>query len=218
MKFRIETTLILTFVILISCGKEVPLSPIKAGSVRDFPNSLGSTWVYYLTDNLQPPNDSVKPGTKLDTVTATIDRYATDPASGLKATVWSYFHNSSLIPEKLVVIHGDTVYFYWSYEKNDKIGLIFPFDYRDTWQTGGYLSGDRTTVIDTIAMRVPAGLYPRVYVLKNERRTSISTDERTMTLWFVPGLGIIKIHLHEKHLRSVGDSTWTLIDHNNSNF
>ncbi len=218
MNLRIEAILVLTFVIFASCGKEVPTSPIKAGSVRDFPNSLGSTWVYNLTDNLKPPNDSIKPGTTADTVTATIDRYATDPASGLKATVWSYIHNSSLIPEKLVVIRGDTVYFYWSYERNDKIGLIFPFDYRDSWQTGGFIAGDRTTVIDTITMRVPAGQYERVYVLKNERITSISTDKRTMTLWFVPGLGIIKIHLHEEHAQSVGDSTWTLIDHNNPNF
>jgi len=217
MRYRLAAFLIVFLLVLASCQKEVPLAPIKAGSVLDFPNSLGSTWVYHVTDNLQPI-DSNKPQIKTDTVTTTISRYATDPVSGLEATVWTYLQNSLPIAEKLVVIRGDTVYIYWSYENNDIIGLIFPFDYRDTWQTGGYLSGDKTTVIDTIALRLPTGLYPRVYVLENERRSTISTDKRIMTLWFVPGLGIVKIRLHEEHAQSVGDTTWMMVDHNNPNF
>jgi len=217
MKFRITALFIVLALFLASCEKEVPLAPIKAVSVRDFPNALGSSWVYRVIDNLQPV-DPNKPEIRIDTVTTIISRYATDPITGLEATVWTYLVNSQSIPEKLVVIRGDTVYFYWSWEKNDKIGLVFPFDYRDTWQTGGYLSGDKTTVIDTIALRLPTGLYPRVYVLENERRTSISTDKRIMTLWFVPDLGIVKIHLHEEHEQSEGDTTWTMVGHNNPNF
>ncbi len=217
MKYRISALLIVILLALASCVDEVPLAPIKAGSVRNFPNELGSTWVYHVIDNRQPV-DSNKPQLEIDTVTTTISRYAMDPVSGLQATVWTYLRNSAPIPEKLVVIRKDTVYFYWSYENNDKIGLIFPFDYRDTWQTGGFLSGDQTTVTDTIALRLPTGLYPRVYVLKNERRTSISTDKRTMTLWFVPDLGFVKIHLHEVHAESVGDTTWTMVAHNIPNF
>ena len=123
-------------------------------------------------------------------------------------------------------ISGDTVYFYWNTAPDStgqffffgKIGLVFPFDYRDSWQTGGPLSGDKTTVIDTIALRLPTGLYPKVYVLKNERRTSIASDKRIITLWFVPDFGIVKIHLHEEHGQSKGDTTWTIVDHNNPNF
>ena len=217
MNYRTATLLIALVLVLASCQKEVPIAPIKAGSVADFPNALGSTWVYHVIDNLQSI-DTNKPDIRIDTVTTSISRYATDPISGLEATVWTYIRNVSPIPEKLVVIRGDTVYFYWSYEKNDKLGLIFPFDYRDTWQTGGIITGDKTTVIDTISLRLPTGLYPKVYVLKNERRTSIASDKRIMTLWFVPDLGIVKIHVHEEHSQSVGDTTWTIVDHNNPNF
>ncbi|MCH8331013.1 MAG: DUF4835 family protein [Bacteroidetes bacterium] len=62
--------------------------------------------------------------------------------------------------------------------------------------------------------RVPAGLFENVFVLENKRRTTVSTDSRTITLWYVPNLGPIKIHLHEEHAQSVGDTTWTLVDHN----
>lgn len=202
-----------------SCQEKVPVEPIKAGSVKDFPNSVGSSWTYHVIDNLQPV-DSIKPVYIIDTVVTTIDRFATDPQFGL-AAVWTYIFNnnpSQQIPERPVIIRGDTVYMYWNFQNNDKIGLVFPFDIRDSWQTGGLLSGDRTTVIDTTAITLGGSIFNKVYVLENNWRTSISTDSRTITMWFVPDFGIIKMHFHEEHALSVGDTTWLLFDHNNPNF
>jgi len=218
---RIKLLSILTTLLLVAaaCQEEVPVAPIKAGSVRNFPNAIGSTWVYHVIDNLQPV-DSIKPEYIIDTVYVAIDRYDSEPPIGA-ATVWSYLFNNNIIqqyPERPVVIKGDTVYMYWNYLNGDKIGLVFPFDIRDSWRTGGLLSGDKTTVIDTTSLRVAAGQFPRVYVLKNERRTTISTDSRIATLWFVPDLGIIKMHFHELHSQSVGDTTWELVHHNNPDF
>ena len=225
MNYRIASLIISLLLVLASCQKEVPLAPIKTVTVSDFPNALGSTWVYHVIDSLQPI-DPNKPEIKIDTVTTTIDRHTTIQELGLEATVWTYQLRNRAFPIKLVEINGNTVYLYWNYGVDStgqftffgKIGLVFPFDYRDTWQTGGFVSGDKTTVIDTIALRLPTALYPKVYVLKNERRTSIESDKRIMTLWFVPKLGIVKIHSHEEHAQSVGDTTWIMVDHNNPNF
>ena len=74
--------------------------------------------------------------------------------------------------------------------------------------------GDETTVTDVISANVRGRLLENVFVLENKRRTTVSTDSRTITLWYVPNLGFIKIHLHEEHAQSVGDTTWTLVDHN----
>ncbi len=203
-----------------SCLDEVPLAPIKSGSVRNFPNALGSSWTYHVTDNLQPV-DSIKPVYIIDTVNVSIDRYAIDPQTNLSAAVWNYVftsNSSNQNPEKPVVIKGDTVYMYWNWNNGDKIGLIFPFEIRDSWRTGGILSGDKTTVLDTTSMTLGAGRFDKVFVLQNERRTSISTDSRVATLWFVPDFGIIKMHFHEEHQLSEGDTTWLLVDHNNPNF
>ncbi len=220
---RIKLLAVLATLLLIatSCQDKVPVAPIKAGSVRNFPNALGSGWVYHVIDNLQPV-DPNKPDYVIDTVTVTIDRYVTDPQTGFAdTTLWSYMFNGNTAqqyPERLVVINGDTVYMYWNWRNSDIIGLIFPFDIRDSWQTGGLLSGDKTTVTDTTSLRVGAGMFPKVYVLENERRTSISADSRIATLWFVPDLGIIKMHFHEVHSQSVGDTTWELVYHNNPDF
>lgn len=214
--------LVLMAVLLLagSCQDEVPLAPIKSGSVRNFPNALGSSWTYHVTDNLQPV-DSNKPVYKIDTVNVSIDRFAIDPQTNLSAAVWNYLflnNSSNQNPEKPVVIKGDTVFMYWNWNNGDKIGLIFPFDVRDSWQTGGLLSGDKTTVLDTISMNIGGSRFPKVFKLQNERRTTISTDSRVATLWFVPDFGIVKMHFHEIHQQSVGDTTWVLYDHNNPNF
>ncbi|MGH8015047.1 MAG: hypothetical protein ACREBV_02535 [Candidatus Zixiibacteriota bacterium] len=205
------------WLVFAGCTDKVPTAPIKAASVRNFPNTIGRSWTYHVIDNLQPV-DPNKPDPVIDTFSVTIDRLSTDPQSGLTATVWTYERNRIPIPEKLVVIKADTVYKYWNWQNSDKVGLVFPFDYRDSWETGGFLSGDRTTVTDTLSLRVQGGNFPRVYELVNERRTTVSTDKRTMTFWFVPDFGFIKIHIHEVHALSVGDTTWTLVSHNNPDF
>ncbi len=219
---RISLSFVLTTLLLVlaACQNEVPLAPIKAVSVQDFPNAVGSTWEYYVIDNLQPV-DPNKPEYIIDTVYVSIDRYATDPQTGSEAAVWAYLFNGDPLqqaPERPVITEGNIVYMYWNWKNADKIGLVFPFDVRDSWHTGGLLSGDKTTVIDTTSMRVAAGQFSKVYVLKNERRTTISTDSRIATLWFVPDLGIVKMHFREIHAQSVGDTTWELVHHNNPYF
>jgi len=217
MKIRLSLTLILVFSFVSSCIDNVPLAPLKTVTVKDFPNAVGSHWVYNVMDNLQPI-DSNKPDPEIDTVDVYISRFAVDPLSGVEATVWEYAVNNSPIPARPVVIKRDTVFIYWNWANGDKIGLVFPFEYQDTWQTGGYLSGDQTTVIDTESVRIAGGTLHKAYVLENVNRTTIRTDKRTVTMWFVPDFGMVKMHFHEEHASSVGDTTWTLIQHNNPDF
>jgi len=215
-KTRFLTLVLALGLLLASCEKEVPTAPLKAGSVANFPNSIGSSWTYYVKDNLQDTG-IIKPDPIIDTIPVAIQRISTDPQTGLKATVWLYQFKVGP-KEKLVVIRPDTVYIYWNQLTGDKISLAFPFDYRDSWQSGGLISGDKTTCIDTVSMNLAAGNFKKVYVLENERKTTVSTDKRIITLWFVPDFGFIKINVHEEHALTVGDTSWTLSAHNNPNF
>ncbi len=206
-------TILLILFIAVTCEKETPLAPSKTGVIEMFPNTLGSQWIYHMTDNLRKP-DSLKPGKLFDIVAVSISDRWTDPETGLEATIWRYIINERDVMDRPVVFIGDTVYIYWNWAIRDRIGLIFPFDAGDSWHTGGIFSGDETIVKEIITMRVPAGLFEDVFVLENVRRTTVSTDSRTITLWYVPNLGPIKIHLREKHAESVGDSTWILVNYN----
>jgi len=205
--------ILLSLFLALSCEKEVPLAPAKPVTIETFPNTLGSQWIYHMVDNLQiiDPN---KPEIKIDTVAASISERLTDPDAG-EATIWRYNINNQPTVIRPVFFSGDTVYIYWHWENRSSIGLVFPFKDKDKWQTGGFLSGDETFVKEVITVRVPAGLFENVFVLENKTRTIVSTDsKRTITLWYVPNLGPIKIHVHEEHLQAVGDTTWTLVDHN----
>lgn len=204
--------ILLVLFLALSCEKEVPLAPAKQVTIETFPDKLGSQWIYDRVDNLQiiDPN---KPEIKIDTVVASIDKII-DPSTGNETTIWRYIINNRDFIVRPIFFSGDTVYIYWNWENRDRIGLVFPFNVRDNWRTGGFFSGDETDVKEVITVRVPAGLFENVFVLENKRRTTVSSDSRTITLWYVPNLGPIKIHLHEEHAQSVGDTTWTLVDHN----
>ena len=209
--------ILLSLFLASSCEKEVPLAPDKPVTIETFPDKLGSQWIYHMVDNLQiiDPN---KPEIKIDTVAASISERLTDPDAG-EATIWRYNINNGLSIIRPVFFNEDTVYIYWNWPNRDRIGLVFPFEEKDKWRTGGILSGDETTVTDVITATIPGSLFENVYVLENKTRTIVSTDsKRTITLWYVPNLGFIKIHIHEEHAQSVGDTTWTLVDHNFSDF
>ena len=213
MRKQISTLLLILMVLFLtlSCEKEVPLAPGKPVTIEMFTNTLGSQWTYYMIDNLQII-DSAKQEV-FDTVEALIDKII-DPSTDTETTIWRYNINNGPSIIRPVFFSGDTVYFYWNWENRDRIGLVFPFQKGDKWRTGGFLSGDETTVTDVISANVRGRLLENVFVLENKRRTTVSTDSRTITLWYVPNLGFIKIHLHEEHAQSVGDTTWTLVDHN----
>ena len=215
MRKQISTLLLILMVLFLtlSCEKEVPLAPAKPVTIETFPDILGSQWIYHMVDNLQiiDPN---KPEIKIDTVFASISERLTDQDTGEEATIWRYNINNGPSIIRPVFFSGDTVYFYWNWENRDRIGLVFPFQKGDKWRTGGFLSGDETTVTDVISANVRGRLLENVFVLENKTRSTISTDLRTITIWYVPNLGPIRIHLHEVHARSVGDTTWTLVDHN----
>lgn len=207
------TVTVLALLLAVSCEQEVPLAPAKSGTIDVFPNTLGRQWVYHVIDNLQEL-DPQKPDPQSDTVTVTISDFITDPGTGLEATVWRYFIPGKPPEARPVFFIGDTVYVYWNWDNQDRIGLIFPFEVRDGWKTGGLFSGDTTHVDSLVSLRVPAGLFSDVFILQNQKRTLSSIDKRIMRIWFVPNLGPIRIHLHEEHALSVGDTTWTLISHN----
>ena len=206
--------ILLSLFLALSCEKEVPLAPAKPVTIETFPDRLGSQWTYHMVDNLQII-DPTKPEIVIDTVEASISERLTDPDTGEEATIWRYNINNGLSIIRPVFFSKDTVYIYWNWPNRDRIGLVFPFEEGDKWRTGGILSGDETTVTDVITATIPGSLFENVYVLENKTRTIVSTDsERTITLWYVPNLGFIKIHLHEEHTQSVGDTTWTLVAHN----
>lgn len=205
--------ILLSLFLALSCEKEVPLAPAKPVTIESFPDRLGSQWTYYMVDNRQII-DSSKPEIIIDTVEASISERLTDPDTGEEATIWRYNINNRPAIIRPVFFSEDTVYIYWNWENRSRIGLVFPFQNGDKWRTGGYLSGDVTTVTDVITATIPGSLFENVFVLENKTRTTVPTDSRTITLWYVPNLGFIKIHLHEEHAQSVGDTTWTLVGHN----
>jgi len=205
--------ILLSLFLALSCEKEVPLAPAKPVTIETFPNTLGSQWTYHMVDNLQII-DSTKPEIIIDTVVASISERLKDPDTGEEATIWRYNIENRPTIIRPVFFKEDTVYIYWNWPNRDRIGLVFPFEERDKWRTGGILSGDETTVTDVITATIPGSLFENVFVLENKTRTTVSTDSRTITLWYVPNLGFIKIHLYEEHSQSVGDTTWTLVDHN----
>ena len=205
--------ILLSLFLVLSCEKEVPLAPAKPVTIETFPDRLGSQWTYHMVDNLQII-DSTKPEIVIDTVEASISERLTDPDTGEEATIWRFNINNRPAVIRPVFFSKDTVYIYWNWENRSRIGLVFPFEKGDRWRTGGFLSGDETTVTDVITATIPGRLFENVFVLENKTRTTVSTDSRTITLWYVPNLGFIKIHLHEEHTQSVGDTTWTLVAHN----
>ncbi len=178
---------LLSLFLALSCEKEVPLAPAKPGILEMFPNTLGGQWTYHMVDNLQII-DSTKPNITIDTVAASIDKII-DPSTDTETTVWRYIINNRDIIVRPVFFSGDTVYIYWNWENRDRIGLVFPFQKGDKWRTGGFLSGDVTTVADVISANVRGRLLENVFVLENKRRTTVSTDSSTITLWYVPDLG-----------------------------
>ena len=205
--------ILLSLFLVLSCEKEVPLAPAKPVTIETFPDRLGSQWTYHMVDNLQII-DSTKPEIVIDTVEASISERLTDPDTGEEATIWRFNINNRPAVIRPVFFSKYTVYIYWNWENRSRIGLVFPFEKGDRWRTGGFLSGDETTVTDVITATIPGRLFENVFVLENKTRTTVSTDSRTITLWYVPNLGFIKIHLHEEHTQSVGDTTWTLVAHN----
>jgi len=214
MRKQISTLMVILMVLFLtlSCEKEVPLAPSKPVTIETFPDILGSQWTYHMVDNLQII-DSTKPDIKIDIVHASIESII-EPATGEEVTFWRYLISQGAVVDRPIVFKGDTVYIYWNWENRDRIGLVFPFTERDSWRTGGFLSGDETTVTDVITATVRGRLLENVFVLENRTRSTVPTDLRTITLWYVPSLGFIRIHLHEEHYQSVGDTTWTLVDHN----
>lgn len=224
MKLKLVIILILIVLVQGACKDEVALAPAKTTSIENFPNTVGLQWRYQVIDNLQDPINDNKPFLTIDTVDLAITGFTSNPAIG-SITIWSQQRNNIPELEKLAQINGDTAYFVWFWSCPrpdtcyfDRIGIVFPFELGDSWATGGILSGDRTSVIDTTTISLAGATFHNVYVLENNRRTTISTYKRKMTLWFVPDFGIIKINLHEQHAQSVGDTTWTLLYHNNPNF
>lgn len=180
-KYIIRLSLFMGIIFFVSCkDNSVDNNP---GAVEDFPNEQGISWFYRVIDSL---NNTI------DTVQVTVSGTST-LSSGEPVTVWLNAFSDST-DSNYVLIKGDSVKIYEDREYLiDNIKLVFPLAVGATWK-GDFVS-DSSRVLDKIQLTVPAGSFNDVYVI--ERLYGGFNEYFTMTIWFVPDIGIIKINRRE---------------------
>jgi hypothetical protein len=166
--------------------------------LEDFPNTVGSRFVYFYFDSVSMSSDTV--------VASIVGMITFD--STKQATVWEYTY-SSKTDSKYVYISDDTVKI--CNDVNTWWGntiYVFPLKVGKGWK-GDFVT-DTSTVIDTVAISVPAGEFSHAFVI--EEKWGALNDYGQVLTWFVPKVGMIK-----KHGRGwsfgLANETWELIEY-----
>jgi hypothetical protein len=181
-------------VFLLSCHDDT----VKPDIQEDFPNSIGSSWEYFLYDSLTD---------RIDTVSVAITDTTTLP-NDEQSTIWIYTY-SDKTDTTYVSISGDTVKLYydvnalWNYRS-----YIFPLEVGNTWIGG---NGDSTIVVTSSAISVTAGEFQNGFLIE----TNLAGFNRwgTISSWFVPHIGPVRMHRKEFALGPFKNETWELLDY-----
>jgi hypothetical protein len=192
--FLLATMLLLS--LFICCHKKSTCP--RHGELPDFPNTIGSRFVYSHFDSLSMTSD---------TITASIvDTFSSNHQGAV--SVWEYRWNSSTRTGK-VYYYSDTVMVH-----DDAIsGLgytiyVFPLEIGKGWKDGLIL--DTSTVIDRVPVCVPAGIFAGAFLI--ERRWSGLQVFGHELIWLVPRVGIVKKH-HWGWSFGWANQTWELIEY-----
>lgn len=169
---------------------------ISAGLKRElsdiFPNDLGYTWRYLVTN-------TVLGKTSQDTVTVKI---ISGGYSG-NSTVWEYQgHSLFRSPLYTVTVINDTALF------NGNIEYIFPLSIGKDWHMPFRTIDVRA--IQTVTTK--AGKFENCYFISQEASLGIGKDSRGY--WFAPGIGLVQDYYYYFSMsEGAKEENWQLIDY-----
>ena len=195
----LKTIALIISVLSFSCSEKI-IEPDDNVGLENFPNQIGTYWLYAVTDSSDVNNVNV------DTLEVTIVN-SIEINSGENATVWVYEHCGS-VDTQYVSIKNDTILFYYqSVTPFITKSFIFPFEVGNGWGN----SNDTTTVIEQTSITTPAGEFANSYKITRQVigfNYSLSSDT-----WFVNKIGIVAIEKHGINLGLFTDSRRELLDY-----
>jgi hypothetical protein len=194
---RFGPFIVIAFIVAFaSCSHEPPSQPKPAG---DFPNSVGSVWVYNVIDNL---HHSAR------TVTVRVARETDLPRFG-RVAMWE-FSSPQETDTQYVAVSADTVLVL---ECTDPrycatiMKYVFPLEVGKQWDPGFYAGSTSVTQEDTVT--VGAGTFSQAFRL--EQSWYALNEGGGSTIWIVPRIGIVQRSV-QAHLWTSGvNETWELI-------
>jgi hypothetical protein len=171
----------------------------KDSELADFPNTVGSRFVYFYFDSLSMSSD---------TIVASI--VATVPFDDAKqeGEMWEY-RWSSEVDTVLVYRSGNVVLIYgelayrWLNRK-----YVFPLEVGKGWGDDWY--SDTSLVVDAVSIFLPRWEFATAYFI-DRTWGGLNAYEHTRT-WFVPKVGAVKTH-HEGLSFVLANETWELIEY-----
>jgi hypothetical protein len=185
---------VLVWMFFISCAKKKAQDVQRDGG---FPNKIGTTFVYAVTDSAS--NQSYN-------VNVTIKGNST-LANGTPVQVWTYNYPDR-VDTNYISINKDSVVFY------DNMNYItnrynFPLTVGEKWSKP--YKQDTTTVIGTQPLTTKAGYFPQTFLL--EEHTHAENYSSISYQWFVPTVGMVKMHIKQLTFGFPQVQTWELISY-----
>ena len=185
--------------LLISCNEEFPYDYIvnyggqyprghPGARLADFPNTIGTEWVYATYDSVHQ---------QADTVDITIIGSTSDSLGTL--TTFLSIKSKTLTESGNVEYKHDTVTVFGGAGFSRM--YIFPLIVGKSWGYDYGLGGDSVKVISLDSVSVPAGKFSHSFVLR-ERAYQVGPVAWYITqTWFVPKIGIIKMYTYGSSFR-----------------
>lgn len=158
-------------------------------NVIEFPNAIGSHWIYYVYDSL------VEAG---DTVDVRITGFTTLPDGGGQAKVWTFSYRNwtsetggARVDTEYVQTIGDTIKIHRPHMP-ELVTILQTWWVGRTWTSGaGHI--DTTTMVAVHDQRyTPLGIVPNVLEIERDWRTSDVGENST--LFLAPNIGLIVKH------------------------
>jgi len=191
-------TLSLTLLLLSSCRF---FSVQHNHFTNDFPNTVGDSWTYVLTDD----------SGNSDILKVTIVAKG-KMSNGQAATIWQYDYPG--FTDSLWVVSNDTAANFYrnpgsSSTSRPVLALVMPLQVGNNWSTD-VPYGDTTKVLSKTSISVPAGTFSPVY--KISKTVGYVTNSWTKdTLWYKNKIGLLKKSQAEFSLGPLpGNGTWEL--------
>lgn len=199
MRHTIVLLIVYIFLIIPSC-KRTPTQPSNVDSIAYFPNKIGNTWIYSFYDSLSHQSD---------TVTVLIVGKTTIPQNK-PATIWQRTFRSyidtvfvTVSSDTVRIIHKENVNSQWINTK-----YVFPLYVGQFWQSD-YLRGT-SNVVENSSFTVVAGTF--VNTFRIEESWGGLNDYGAVSTWFVPKVGVIKMHRRTWGF-DVSNELWELMDY-----
>lgn len=224
--FRLAcSSLLLLGIILWGCTDDEPTGP-EPNSIPEFPNSVGTQWVYAVFDSIRETTD---------TITIAITDTTTLPQTGELASIWifdpprrfedryyGHIYDSLFVVSPASKSGGDTIKVYiresapepaWIYMIPMSVG-----DYWSWWSPYDLLP-DSSHVEELTTVTTPSDTYTDVYLVSRRYNCGDECGGQ-LTYWFKPGTGIVmsnRIEIEWDFIEGVFKPTiiasWVLLEH-----